>query len=196
MVMTTPSSTPSSDGGTLTGWFTGRLPDGWFTGPPEVHVDREEILVVGCLPEPDTAGLDAPARAAAHQARIAGFREDTRAERMRVADAAEAEFGRKVAWGAVCGEERTVFTALSVPVMTRLRMPERRGRGGGGGGGGATPWSTPAWPAAAVRRWRGACSSCATTRATGSRSCGLPWSTSSRSGPRVPRRGAAAADPG
>jgi len=117
---------PSCDGGALAGWFAGRLPDGWFAGPPEVHVDREEILVIGRLPEPDTGGLDPSARAAAHQARIAGFREDTRAERMRVADAAEAEFGRKVAWGAACGDERTVFTALSVPVMTRLRMPERR----------------------------------------------------------------------
>ncbi len=39
---------------------------------------------------------------------------------------AEARFGRKVAWGAECGEERAVFTSLSVPVMTRLRMPERR----------------------------------------------------------------------
>ena len=35
------------------GWFTGRLPDGWFSGPAEVIVDREEITVVGTLPEPD-----------------------------------------------------------------------------------------------------------------------------------------------
>ena len=26
----------------------------------------------------------------------------------------------------VCGDERQVFTSLSVPVMTRLRMPERQ----------------------------------------------------------------------
>jgi hypothetical protein len=45
---------------------------------------------------------------------------------MRIADDAEARFGRKVAWGAECGDERAVFTSLSVPVMTRLRMPERR----------------------------------------------------------------------
>ena len=24
-------------------WFTGRVPDGWFTDPVEVAVDREEI---------------------------------------------------------------------------------------------------------------------------------------------------------
>jgi len=50
----------------------------------------------------------------------------TRAARMRIADAAEARFGRKIAWGAECGDERALFTSLSVPVMTRLRMPERR----------------------------------------------------------------------
>jgi hypothetical protein len=31
-----------------------------------------------------------------------------------------------VAWGATCGEDEEVFTNLSVPVMTRLRMTERR----------------------------------------------------------------------
>jgi hypothetical protein len=45
---------------------------------------------------------------------------------MRIADDAESRFGRKVAWGAECGEWRALFTSLSVPVMTRLRMPERR----------------------------------------------------------------------
>ena len=45
---------------------------------------------------------------------------------MRIADEAEQRFGRKVAWGARCGDARAVFTNLSVPVMTRLRMPERR----------------------------------------------------------------------
>ena len=44
---------------------------------------------------------------------------------MAIADAAEARFDRKVAWGVECGDERVVFTSLSVPVMTRLRMQER-----------------------------------------------------------------------
>ena len=34
------------DAAALAAWFAGRLPDAWFTGPPEVHLDREEILVV------------------------------------------------------------------------------------------------------------------------------------------------------
>ena len=45
---------------------------------------------------------------------------------MRIADEAERRFGRKVSWGAVCGDQRQLFTTLSVPAMTRLRMPERR----------------------------------------------------------------------
>jgi hypothetical protein len=111
----------------LEGWFAGRLPQGWFTVGPAVAVDREEILVVGDLAEPDLgSGADDSARAAARAARIEGFREDTRLHRMRIADEAELRFGRKVAWGARCGGQEVVFTSLSVPVMTRLRMSERR----------------------------------------------------------------------
>jgi hypothetical protein len=126
---------PIPPGAKLVGWFAGRLPDGWFTGPPDVHHDRDEIVVVGVLPTPDVLadGGDAEADtpdpemlAAACRARIQGFREDTRALRMRIADEAEARFARKVAWGARCGEEEDLFTTLSVPVMTRLRLPERQ----------------------------------------------------------------------
>lgn len=111
----------------LAGWFAGRLPDDWFSGPPEVTSDREEILVVGVLAEPEYPdGADESARAAAREARIKRFREDTREQRMRIADEAEERTGRKVAWGARCGDDRRVFTALAVPVMTRLRMSERQ----------------------------------------------------------------------
>lgn len=110
----------------MVGWFAGRLPAGWFVGPPEVQADRDELLVVGTLAEPDLgAESDGETRAAALAARIQGFREDTRAQRMRIADEAERRFGRKVSWGAVCGDQRQLFTILSVPAMTRLRMPER-----------------------------------------------------------------------
>jgi hypothetical protein len=125
----TPPSEP--DPGTpeakLRAWFTGRLPDGWFAGPPSVAFDRDEIVVVGVLAEPDTgASPDDVTRLTACTARIQGFREDTRTLRMRIADEAEARFGRKVAWGARCGDAEELFTNLSVPVMTRLRMQERR----------------------------------------------------------------------
>lgn len=108
------------------GWFAGRLPTDWFVGTPEVSFDRDEILVVGTLAEPELPADDAETRAAALGARIDGFREDTRAKRMQIADEAERRFGRKVSWGASCGGERHLFTTLSIPAMTRLRMPERK----------------------------------------------------------------------
>ncbi len=108
-------------------WFTGRLPDDWFTGPAEVSVDREEIVVIGTLAEPDTAeDADDAARSAAASGRISRWREQTREERIGIAQSAEHRFGRKVAWGARCGSTSTLFTHLAIPVMTRLRQPERR----------------------------------------------------------------------
>lgn len=104
------------------GWFTGRLPDGWFAEPAEVVVDREEITVVGTLPPPEGAGEED----AAAEGRIKRFREETRARRIEIAREAERRFGRKVAWGARCGALNEMFTTLSVPVMTRLRQSERR----------------------------------------------------------------------
>lgn len=107
-------------------WFVNRVPAVWFAGPPEITSDGEEILVVGDLPDVELAAGTAPeARAAARVARIDRFREETRDERVKIAREAERRFRRKVAWGARCGDEARVFTTLSLPVMTRLRMPER-----------------------------------------------------------------------
>ena len=110
----------------LRGWFAGRLTDGWFTSGPTVTRDREEILVVGELADVtlDKGASDAE-RSAARSSRIEAFREDTRGARMRIADDAEQRFGRKVAWGVRIGDVDKLFTTLSVPVMTRLRMRER-----------------------------------------------------------------------
>ena len=115
----------------LQAWLSGRLPEGWFEGPPEVTADREEIVIVGRL-APPAPGDDAPENGgaesarSAEQGRISRFREETRPVRMHIADEAEGRFGRKVSWGATCGESRVVFTNLSVPVMTRLRQAERQ----------------------------------------------------------------------
>jgi len=110
----------------LRAWFASRVPAGWFVGPPQVTADGEEILVVGTLPDVELAGgTSSERRAAARSARIERFREETREDRVRVAREAERQFQRKVAWGARCGDELKVFTTLSVPVMTRLRMNER-----------------------------------------------------------------------
>ncbi len=108
-------------------WFTGRLPDGWYKGTPQVTVDDDEILIVGTLPdltlEKDTSDED---RRTAEQARVTRFREDTREERMRIADEAQNSFNRHVSWGASVGETDERFTTASVPVMTRLRIDERQ----------------------------------------------------------------------
>jgi hypothetical protein len=85
----------------IRGWFNGRIPDDWFTGP---------VTVEG---------------AAARSSRVDGFREDTRPARMRIAADAEHRFGRKVSWAVSIGGQTTAFTTASVPVMTRLRMRDR-----------------------------------------------------------------------
>lgn len=115
---------PSIDG--LAGWLAGRLPDPWFEDAPALVVDRDEIVVVGRLSAPEVPdGADEVTVAAAEAGRLSRFREETREERMAVAREAEHLFGRSVAWGAEAGGTRQVFTNLSVPVMTRLRQPER-----------------------------------------------------------------------
>lgn len=102
----------------ITSWLTGRLPDDWFLGAPEVVVDREEIVVVGTIEAPEGGGE-------AESGRITRFREETRQARMKIAREAEQRFGRKLAWGAQAGETRAIFTAMSIPVMTRLRQDQR-----------------------------------------------------------------------
>jgi hypothetical protein len=129
--MTTETSSPGSGSAeeTLRAWFTGRLPDGWFTGPPAVSVDREEITVVGTLAAPEVEGAapgDAAAAAAAAEGRSRRFREETRDHRIEIAREAEHKFGRKVSWGVEVGSNRVMFTTFSVPVMTRLRQSERQ----------------------------------------------------------------------
>lgn len=103
-------------------WFAGRLPEAWFDGDPTVTVDREEITVIGKLPEvADKEETEAHA-----SGRVSRFREETRAERMRIADEAQDRYGRKVSWGVQVDDERILFTHIAVPVMTRLKQPERQ----------------------------------------------------------------------
>lgn len=103
-------------------WFQGRLPSDWFVGEPQVSVDREEIVVIGELPPVEGAETTA----AAATGRISRFREQSRTERIQIAEEAEARYGRKVAWGARIGDTTVLFSHLSVPVMTRLRQPQRQ----------------------------------------------------------------------
>ncbi len=122
------NSTPNSDANSIiTSWFLGRLPDAWTsTGPAQITIDREEITIVLAVAAPELPdGASDVDRAEALAGRISGFREDTREQRMTVAREAEHRFERKVAWGVTVGDRTELFTHLAVPVMTRLRQPER-----------------------------------------------------------------------
>lgn len=111
----------------LAAWFEARIPAGWYCGPLDVRADRDEILVIGTVRAPRLPkGATPEARRAALARQIALHREVTREHRIRIAQEAEHAFGRKVTWGARCGEREEVFTSLTVPVMTRLRMNERQ----------------------------------------------------------------------
>ena len=106
------------------GWFAGRLPSEWFTGPPDIQADAFEILIVGTLPDVD--GVSEGGTGAAREGRIRQFRGDTRDARVKIAREAEHRYRRKVSWGARIGDQEELFTTASVPIMTRLRMPERQ----------------------------------------------------------------------
>lgn len=115
------------DASDASGRLAGRLPEGWFTGAPQVEIDRDEILIIGTLPDVEPAeGASAADRAAQESGRIQRFREETRDERIRIAREAEHRYGRQISWGAICGETHELFTTFSAPVMTRLRQNERR----------------------------------------------------------------------
>src|SRR5215472_2971906 len=110
----------------LRGWFTGRIPGEWLDGPIEVRADREEVSVILPIAAPEVAEQASDAeRSAAWEGRCRRFREETRQQRIEFAMEAEHRFGRKVSWGLRADGRTTMFTTLSVPVMTRLRQAER-----------------------------------------------------------------------
>jgi hypothetical protein len=110
----------------VTAWFKGRVKEGWFESL-EVRGDRDELLVVGTIAAPSLAdGDDEDARRAAAAARIDGFREETREQRIAIASDAERTFERKVSWAVRCGDVERRFTVANVPVMTRLLLDERQ----------------------------------------------------------------------
>ena len=110
----------------IAGWLAGRVPQGWYAGTPEVRADREEIWIVGTLADISLGAEGTPeALAAARAGRVKQHREETREARVQIAREAERRFRRKVAWGAKCGDHSELFTHLALPMMTRLRLPER-----------------------------------------------------------------------
>jgi hypothetical protein len=64
----TGSAGTASAGAKVRAWLADRIPAGWFEAPPDIQVDREEIIIVGTLPNPAAAaspatGAGAPAAA-------------------------------------------------------------------------------------------------------------------------------------
>lgn len=109
------------------GWFHGRLPNDWQAESPEITVDREEITVMLTIPDVDLAEGVSDAEAAETRAgRTRAFREETRDTRISIAREAEHRFDRKVSWGVSVGGRSELFTHIAVPVMTRLRQPQRQ----------------------------------------------------------------------
>ena len=103
---------------TIDAWFAERIPAEIYAGTLSVTVDAQEIVVIGDVPRTDGDPEPSVERIAAH-------RERTRAGRIAIAQDAEATFGRKVSWGARADGTERLYTHLGVPVMTRLRQPER-----------------------------------------------------------------------
>ncbi len=125
--------------GSIKGWFAGRLPDGWFTGV-EITIEDDQIVVLGTLPETGLpSGGSAEEKEGAAAGRIARFREETRGQRIGIAQEAEERFKKYVTWGAVLGTVTKRFTpggggrsgADRRVMIGRWRAWRRRRRGRG-----------------------------------------------------------------
>ncbi len=107
-------------------WFKERLPKDWFISVPEVSADRDEVVVIGELADVEfDPGASKETIASAREGRVKRFREETRDARMEVANEVEQKWNRSLSWGVTIGGETEMFTHLSTPVMTRLRLADR-----------------------------------------------------------------------
>ena len=109
-------------------WFNKRLPKEWQeAGKAQVLADRDELVVICAIPEPQAEeGADEDAVESARHKAVRAWREETREKRMELAEDAQGKFQRHVSWGAAIGDVRVLFTHVSVPAMTRLKITERQ----------------------------------------------------------------------
>jgi hypothetical protein len=137
--------------GSIKGWFAGRLPDGWFTGV-EVAIEDDQIVVLGTLPDVNLGSGSSPEeKEGAAAGRIARFREETRGERIGIAQEAEERFKKYVTWGARLGGVTKRFNPggggggrSSAERRTMIaRWMRRHGRGRHGAGSHAAQSSQP-----------------------------------------------------
>lgn len=106
----------------IKGWLGGRIPAEWGVSIDEIQMDANEVLVTVRLKDVENVEGELEA---ARLGRIQQFRESTREGRIAISNEAQRRFSRVVSWGAQCGEVKQLFTHLALPVMTRLRLPER-----------------------------------------------------------------------
>ena len=109
-------------------WFDRQLPGDWYSdggSGTELLVDRDEIVVIGTIAAAEATGDDDAAESL-RRAAVKEWRESTREQRMQIASEAQDKFGKHVSWGASVGGDRFLFTHVSVPTMTRLKITERQ----------------------------------------------------------------------
>jgi len=107
-------------------WFDSHIDAGWGASGVRIKADDDEILAIvevstdeGELPDESDDKEIAIKRIARN------FRKATRQSRMAVADSAQDLFERKVSWGVKAGDDTYLFTHVTAPAMTRLRIAER-----------------------------------------------------------------------
>ncbi len=105
----------------IQGWLSGRIPADWGA-LTQLRIDQHEIVATIRIGDVENVRGDL---GAARLGRIQQFRESTREARMQIAHEAQRSFARVLSWGAECGEMEQLFTHLALPMMTRLRLPER-----------------------------------------------------------------------
>jgi hypothetical protein len=107
-------------------WFDSHVDEDWGSEGVTIKTDDDEILAIvnvstdeGDLPEADDDKEIAIKRIARR------FRKASRQSRMSIAESAQELFERKVSWGIHAGEDTYLFTHVTAPAMTRLRIAER-----------------------------------------------------------------------
>lgn len=116
----------SADRAAIQKWFSVHVDDEWGSEGIEITADDDEILAVVKISMADEDLPDDPDDKEIAIKRIARrFRRGTRQSRMSVAEEAQELFERKVSWGVQAGEDTWLFTHVTVPAMTRLRIADR-----------------------------------------------------------------------
>ena len=104
------------------------MPEGWFEASPTIDIDGDEIQVVGTLASPQLPeGAGEDEIRVAEQARISGFREETRGRPHAHRRRGPARLPpHRLVGRRVRGLRGSSSPRPGVPVMTRLRLSDRR----------------------------------------------------------------------